>query len=132
MPPSKLSLEDARLISQCLRELELSLEQSQNLLEDVRKVEINFSALQTELRILCENVRNITPVVQSLVLRMALMEQSIQEHKERISSEAPDKKTLEEVKLEETKGKWQTIGLIVSGVFSTVASIIALILATIN
>ena len=87
MSPSipRISNGDAQIIEEFIKDLEATSEQVQKLLDTVRSSELDFAAIKTELRILCENVKDISYLLRdgdggvSLITKIALLEQKVKE-----------------------------------------------------
>lgn len=150
MPPSKSNNDH---LDQFLREIETTSEQVQKLLSDVRDSEVDFSAIKTELRILCENVKDISGIIRggadgvSLLTRMALLEQSMKNLEDdfeklqdnqksqflqkQIEQNKP-KEALDhtEVALTESNNKWQMRTTMALAIVSLIGTILTTVLST--
>lgn len=152
MSPSipRISNGDAQMIEEFIKDLEATSEQVQKLLDTVRASELDFAAIKTELRILCENVKDISSLLRdgdggvSLVTRIALLEQKIKELEKDIERDQEKKDGMDRVthkslsdiilaekaeKAADTKGKWELRIALATGIISLLTSVIATIAA---
>lgn len=143
MPPSipRISNGDAQMIEEFIKDLEATSEQVQKLLDTVRASELDFAAIKTELRILCENVKDISSLLRdgeggvSLVTRMALLEQKVRELEKDIEKDIDKKgetdrvtqKSLTDIVLADKHGKWQMRIALATGIIGLLTSVIATI-----
>lgn len=143
MPPSipRMSNGDAQMIEEFIKDLEATSEQVQKLLDTVRASELDFAAIKTELRILCENVKDISSLLRdgeggvSLVTRMALLEQKVRELEKDIEKDIDKKgeadrvtqKSLTDIVLADKNGKWQMRIALATGIIGLLTSVIATI-----
>ena len=143
MPPSipRMSSGDAQMIEEFIRDLEATSEQVQKLLDTVRASELDFAAIKTELRILCENVKDISSLLRdgeggvSLVTRIALLEQKVRELEKDIEKDIDKKgevervtqKSLTDIILADKNGKWQMRIALATGIIGLLTSVIATI-----
>lgn len=142
-PPSnpRLSNGDAQLIEKFIKDLEATSDQVQRLLDTVRASELDFAAIKTELRILCENVKDISFLLRggdgsvSIVTRFALLEQKVKElekdfEKDTSKKEETNKftqKSLTDIVLADKQGTWQMKVALATGIVSLLAQIITTI-----
>lgn len=143
MPPSipRMNSGDAQMIEEFIRDLETTSEQVQNLLDTVRASELDFATIKTELRILCENVKNISSLLRdgdgglSLITKIALLEQRVKELEKDLEkdldkkgeSERITQKSLTDIVLADKNGKWQMRIALATGIIGLLTSIIATI-----
>lgn len=137
MPPSpKQNNIDQVILEQFIRDLESTSEALEKLLDQVQESSIDLAAHKTELRILCEEVRRLSNIVRgeggiSLVTRMALIEQRMQElekdWQEKKHEEKSDRKSLVEVQLADKQGKWKVYTLLVTGVIGIITTVVTFI-----
>ena len=125
--PSRLSKSDAHTIDEFFRELEATSEQVEKLLNEVRDSEVDFAAIKTELRILCENVKDLSSILRdgdgkvSLLTKIALIEHKLAEVEKSVEK---DHKKIEEQNTADKTGRWQmrvalitgTVGLLTAAV----------------
>jgi len=84
------------LIEEFIKDLESTAEQVQTLLEEIRDSKINFAAINTELKFLVDNVKELSSIVRdgdgsgSVLTRLALIERSIEDLKEYTKKDSED------------------------------------------
>ncbi len=138
MPPlGPTKNNDPPKIEEFIRDLEATADLVQKVLSDLRENEIDFVAIKTELRILCENVKEISSIIRdgdggvSLVTKVALLEQRIKELEKDSTSKETDYRaqqiSLAEIEVADKKGKWEmrtavAVGII--GLLTTIATIL--------
>lgn len=137
---------DVRALDEFIKELESTSEQVQELLETVRGSEIDFAAFKIELRVLCEQVKDISRILRdndgkpSLVTRFMLLEQKYLDL-EKNFEKAIDKKdeqvrlthqSITDITVAEKTGKWHMRTAVITGVLGLIAGIVALIVKTIH
>lgn len=143
MPPSipRISNGDAQMIEEFIEDLEATSEQVQKLLDTVRASEIDFAAVKTELRILCENVKDISSLLRdgdggiSVITRIALLEMKVRELEKDIEKDSNKKgeaekltqKSLTDIVLADKNGKWQMRIALATGIIGLLTSVIATI-----
>lgn len=143
MPPSipRISNGDAQMIEEFIEDLEATSQQVQRLLDTVRASELDFAAIKTELRILCENVKDISSLLRdgdggiSIITRIALLEMKIRELEKDIEKDFDKKgeaerftqKSLTDIVLADKNGKWQMRIALATGIIGLLTSVIATI-----
>lgn len=135
--PGRASNAGERAIEEFIKDLEATSEQVQKLLETVRNSELDFTAIKTELRILCENVKDISSILRdgdgklSLITRVMLLEQKIGNIERDIERKDSHSKTaqqsLAEIVVADKTGKWQMRTALATGIIGLLASVITLI-----
>lgn len=140
-PSSRMSNGDAQLIEKFIKDLDATSDQIQKLLDTVRVSELDFAAIKTELRILCENVKDISRILRggdgsaSIVTKVALLEQKVKELEEDLEkADQKDEtvrgsqKSMTDIVLAENQGKWQMKVALATGVVSLLAQALTAIL----
>lgn len=135
--PGRASSAGERAIEEFIKDLEATSEQVQKLLETVRNSELDFAAIKTELRILCENVKDISSLLRdgdgkvSLVTRVVLLEQKIYNLERDIDRKDSHNKTaqqsLADIVVADKTGKWQMRTALATGIIGLLASAITII-----
>lgn len=141
MPPSqpRISSGDAQMIEEFIKDLEATSEQVQKLLDTVRASELDFAAIKTELRILCENVKDISSLLRdgeggnSLLIRIALLEQKTKELEKDLEKDLNKKeefnrasnKSVADIVLADKNGNWQMRIALATGIIGLLTSIAA-------
>lgn len=142
-PLNKIGNGGLHVLDQFLKELDATSEQVRRLLNDVRSSEIDFAKIQTELSLLCKDVRDMSNILRggdkglSLVTKVALMEENVKDLEEKIEKLEAAKAALEkerhdnirasmqsisEIHLAEKAGHWQMKTAMVTGILSLVAT----------
>lgn len=125
-PPGRGSNNNLKQETALFKEIESAVAQVNSLVETVRKGDIEFASLRTELRILYENVRDITALLRgadgkaSILTRLALLEQQI-------TNLQKDMKDDDEIKSANITGQWQMKTALVTGVIGLFAAIISVL-----
>ena len=137
MPPSPVKNNiDSVLIEQFNRELSETTEVIEKLLDQVQEGQVEFAAVKTELRILCEEVRRLSSIIRgengiSIVTRQALVEQKMealeQLWQEKRKEEKEERKSMVELSVVKTEGQWKLYSILVTGIIGIVGSIISII-----
>lgn len=137
LPTGRQSNSDVRLIDEFIKDLEATSEQVQKLLDTVRASELDFAAIKTELRILCENVKDISSLLRdgeggvSLITRITLLEHKAKELEKNIEKKEDNARTtqqsLAEIEIADKTGKWQMRTALATGIIGLLASAITLI-----
>lgn len=143
MSPSntRISNGDAQLIEEFIRDLEATSDQVQKLLDTVRSSELDFAAIKTELRILCENVKDISFLLRdgeggnSVITRIFLLEQRLKElekdfektNQKEKDSETSNQKSFTDIILADKQGKWQMKIAMATGIIGALTSIVTMI-----
>lgn len=84
------------LIKEFIKDLEITAEQVQKLLEEIRDSKIDFASIKTEINFLVGNVKDLSTIIRdgngagSILTRLALIERSIEELKIYVSREHED------------------------------------------
>lgn len=135
--PGRASSAGERAIEEFIKDLEATSEQVQKLLETVRSSELDFAAIKTELRILCENVKDISSLLRdgdgkvSLVTRIVLLEQKLHNLERDMERKDSHSKTaqqsLAEIVVADKTGKWQMRTALATGIIGLLASVLTLI-----
>lgn len=136
-PNPRLSNGDAQLIEKFIKDLEATSDQVQRLLDTVRASELDFAAIKTELRILCENVKDISFLLRggdgsvSIVTRFALLEQKVKDFEKDIDKKEETskftQKSLSEIVIADKQGSWQMKVALATGIISLLAQIVTTI-----
>lgn len=126
---------DAHTVEEFIKDLEATSDQVQKLLDEVRESEVDFAAIKTELRILCERVKELSAIIRdgeggiSLLTRLALLEQKFTQLEKILEKhDAGDTKAVEA----NTAGKWQMKIAVATGVLSLVGTLVHLLFKLIN
>lgn len=139
MPPSltKINNGDGHTLDEFIRDIENISDQVSDLLKEVREGEIDFAAIKTELKILCNDVKNLSSIIrdgnngQSLLTRVALLEQQLEniekENNKLDENKRAQQSSLVNIEVAEKAGKWQLRVAMATGVLGLVASIITTI-----
>lgn len=145
------------VIEEFIRDLEHTAEQVQELLIEIRNSKVDFVQIKTELKFLVENIKSLSSIVSgsgdksSVVTRLALVEQSVQEIKTYIAEDLKDDAAINtrialiEQKIDDlgkthdtpidkkseadSVGKWKLYVTIAGGVFTLLGSVIALVVS---
>lgn len=123
---------DVHTNEEFIKELEATSEQVKNLLVEIRESEIDFAQFKTELRILCENVKNLSAVLysgdgSSLVTKVALIEQKMALLEKDLQKEIDSN---EEAKVADKTGKWQLRAAMATGILGLLATVVNMIIET--
>lgn len=138
MPPPNRTISGDRAIEEFINDLEATSDQVKKLLDTVRAGELDLTALKTELRILCENVKDLSSLIRGgdggmpLITRIALLEEKLKDLEKDIDKKDENAKTtqqsLADIVVADKTGSWQmktafATGIV--GVLATLATVIA-------
>lgn len=142
-PSSRMNNGDAQLIEKFIKDLDATSDQIQKLLDTVRLSELDFAAIKTELRILCENVKDLSRILRggdgsvSIVTQVALLEQRIKELEEDVkdledsgqedNGTRVSQKSITDIVLADNQGKWQVKAALATGIIGLLAQVASLV-----
>ena len=136
-PPNRTINGNPRAIDEFINDLEATSEQVQKLLDTVRTSELDLAALKTELRILCENVKDISSLLRdggtgvSLITRITLLEQKTKDLEKQLDKKEENVQTtqqsLADIVVADKTGSWQMKTAIATGVVGILVSAITII-----
>lgn len=123
-----------------IRSLEATTELVQQLLRDIRDGEVDFAAIKTELRILVDNVKELSTLIKenesgisSLETKVALLEKAVAEleewmkfRKQREEEESFNLKTTDKT------GQWQIIAAIITGGLALLTALATLLISLLS
>jgi chromosome segregation ATPase len=125
-----------RVVEDFIQSLEATTDLVQRLLEDIREGEVDFASIKTELRILVQNVKDLSSSIKGsdidishLRTKIAVLEKSVSEleswMKFKKQKEEQDSVTL---KIADKTGRWQTIAAVTTGILALLTASATLII----
>lgn len=134
MPPSLTKINgDAHTLEQFIKDLEFTSRQVEDLLREVRGSELDFVSFKTELRILCDNVKELSTIIRdgdgdgSLLTKFALLKQRVDTLEKDINKNHDDKRvqqiSLASIEVAEKSGKWQLRVSMIAGGLALIGTI---------
>jgi peptidoglycan hydrolase CwlO-like protein len=125
------------IIADFIHNLDATTELVQNLLRDIREGEVNFASISTELRILVNNVKELSVSIREtdediniLNTKIALLEKSVIELEEWMKNRQAEEKSSVHLRVASTSGKWQLLTGAITGIIALIASIITIIVTS--
>lgn len=124
MPPSLTKIND-----EFLRDLEEVSDQVSSLLREVRNSEVDFAGIKTELRVICDSVKELSTIIRggekgiSLLTRVALLEQQLEQLEKHDDNKRQQQNSLVGIEVAEKAGKWQMRVAIATGILALLASV---------
>lgn len=128
---------DQHIIEELINDLVEINNQIEKLLDTVRASEIDLATFKTELRILCETVKDISSILKdgdggvSLMTRVALLEQKLKDFEKdldkKAESERVAKSSLTDIAVADKTGRWQMRAVLVTGICGIIVSAITVV-----